>query len=177
MNAIQTIQTEAEHAFKGFLSAIEGVDEKLSWATAPLHEGEYLHNNASILGMVQHVAGCKIMYASAGFKNTEVRWRDVVTRLEEIASDWQKTIEYLHESQIYWLSSWQNLNDEDLTSVAKTNWGETWPIWKIIHTITAHDAYHAGQIALLKTILSPTSTPPQSMAEMTKTYLADSPSW
>ena len=108
MTATEVLRSEANEAFANFLSAIEEVDEALSWATAPLHEGEYLHNNASILGMVQHVAGCKFMYASAAFKSTDIRWRDVVARLEEIASDWQKTIEYLHESQIYWLSSWQN---------------------------------------------------------------------
>src|SRR5947207_2981433 len=110
MTATEALRREANEAFANFLLAIEQVDEALSWATAPLHEGEYLHNNASILGMVQHVAGCKFMYASAAFQNTEMRWRDVVGRLEEIDSSWEKTLTYLHESQEYWMSSWANLS-------------------------------------------------------------------
>ena len=177
MTAIEAMRSEANEAFADFLSTIEDVDEGLSWATASLHEGEYLHNNASILGMVQHVAGCKFMYASAAFKNTELKWRDVVARLEEIDSSWDKTLAYLHESQEYWMSSWANLSDDMLSNNANTNWGEVWPVWKVIYTMTAHDAYHGGQIVLLKTLLSSASTPPEPMAEMTKMYLSDSPTW
>lgn len=61
MVAVETLRLESEAAFSELLSSIANVDESHSWAVVPLKENEYLHNNASILGMAQHVAACKIM--------------------------------------------------------------------------------------------------------------------
>lgn len=87
MKAIELLRREAGQEFKDLLVALDGIEQELSWAVAPLKPDEYLHNNGSILGIVQHVASCKFMYGSAAFRNLDVRWRHVVARLEEIGAD------------------------------------------------------------------------------------------
>jgi hypothetical protein len=175
VTAVEVLRLEAEMAFAEVLTTIEGIDEPLSWAVVPLKEGEYLHDNASILGMVQHLAECKIGYGSSAFRNMEIRGRDIADRLEEIGSSWEKSKAYLMEAHEYWMSSWSA--DTDILEERMHCRGDMWPTWKIIAIMTTHDMYHAGQIEILKSSLSPTSVPPESMAELNRKYASDSANW
>jgi hypothetical protein len=40
--------------------------------------------------------------------------------------------------------------DEDLELPVKTNWGETWPAWRIFWTMIHHDAHHGAEIGCLR---------------------------
>ena len=86
MNTVQVLRNQADHEFASLIEALDGVRQEHSWAVALLKPGEHMHNNGSIIGIVQHVATCKVMYGSAAFRNLEIRWRDVVARLEVIGS-------------------------------------------------------------------------------------------
>lgn len=124
-----------------------------------------------------HLAECKMGYASTGFRNLEYRTRDIVARMEQVGSDWEAAKAWLDEAQAYWLSSWAHLQPEDLEGEVPIHGGRTMPTWKVIHTNNDHDAYHAGQIELLKTMLDPTDREPPSMAEQTKPFVIDLPEW
>lgn len=177
MNSIELLGLHAEHAYEALLESLNDVPEEQAWAVAGLDGPDYLHSNGSILGIVQHIASCKVMYASAGFRNLEVRWRLCADRIEALGSDWHANLAYLEESQDYWMSSWHDLQEADLPALRQTNWGVEWPAWRIIATMTHHDSYHAGQIALLRASLKPSATPPESTANHIREYLRDSPSW
>lgn len=177
MSRVSLLRVAAEEAFRDLLVALEGVTGPEAWAVPQLQGRDYLHSDGSILGIVQHLATCKVMYASAGFRNTEVRWRDCADRVESLGADWTANQAYLAESQQYWLASRAALPDEELDQPRKTNWGETWPTRRIIATITHHDSYHGGQIALLRAMLKPASGPPPSQAGQMRRVLRDSPSW
>lgn len=46
-------------------------------------------------------------------------------------------------------------SDPELNVERSTNWGDSWPTWRIIHAIVQHDAYHTCQIAAFRSMLKP----------------------
>lgn len=178
MDAVSLAKLQAEGSFGELLRTISDVNQELAYAVVKLKEGEYLHSNGSILGIVQHLACCKLMYASAAFRDGEVRWRDCAARLDQIASDWTASVEYLKESHAYWMAVLREVSSDDLDRPGLTNWGEQWPRWRIIYCVIEHDAYHAGQIEVLKSQLAPSSAPPDAReADDIRQHCADSPFW
>lgn len=177
MQAIGVLKNEAALAYAQLQEALATVTEPLSWAKTPLSEGAYLHTNGTILGMVQHIAVCKFIYGSAAFRSLDVRWRACFDRLEAIGTSWAENLAYLEEAHEYWMNSWSNLRDEELDAEYMRFSGEMWPGWKLIATVTQHDTYHGGQIALLSSILSPADTPPDMDLDGERKYVVDLPTW
>ena len=150
---------QSQASYKELLDSLDGVSEALSWAAPKVNEGDYLHTEG-ILSAVIHVAGCKVMYGSAAFRDLELRWRDVKARIDPFWPSLDGAKAYLQESQEYWLSTWADETDFERT--VKTNWNADWPAWKVIWMVTHHDAYHAGQIQMLRSTLKPSDMPPPS---------------
>jgi hypothetical protein len=171
------MRDEAALAYSQLLVALEGIDEGMSWATPELQPGTYLHTNGSIIGIVQHIALCKFIFGSCAFRNLEVRWRDGFDRLEAIGTSWTGTVAYLAEAHEYWMSTWFDLEDEDLAGERMRFSGDLWPAWKLIATVTQHDVYHGGQISLLGSLLAPVSTPPDLKLDEERTIVMSLPSW
>ena len=168
---------QSELAYSELTSSFESIDEQGSWRRLVPAEGDYLHSDGSILGQVTHVAGCKVLYASAAFRGFEIRLRDVTNRTIAIGSDWNAAKAYLEESQSYWLDSCMSLSDEALEQPVMTNWGDTWPTWKIFATMISHDHYHAGQIALTRTVAPPAQEPPPPLSEKEIDFLKTFSAW
>jgi uncharacterized damage-inducible protein DinB len=172
MKAVHLLRLQAEQAYTELTDTLREISEGHAWAVAPTEGCGYLHTSGSILEIVQHVATCKLMYGSAAFRDMAVRWRDCAARLDAIGADWQQNLAYLQESQDAWLDTWLTLGDVELLRLRSTNWGEQWPTWRIISTISHHDSYHAGQIALLHASLPTASVPPPSHADRIRQYQA-----
>jgi hypothetical protein len=153
MQTVELLRTDAEEAYAALQRALAGVSEGEAWAAISLQGAAYLHSPGSILGIVQHVATCKVMYASAAFRGLEVRWRDCADRIEALGSDWPASLAYLEESQVYWMASWATLLPEELEAPRRTNWGEEWPAWRIFWTMTEHDIHHGAEIGALRDLL------------------------
>jgi len=62
-------------------------------------------------------------------------------------SAWQKTLDDLAESQDHLLATLARLSDDQLASKAP---GKSYSLYVLLHGVLQHDAYHAGQIALLR---------------------------
>ena len=164
---------QAESSYRELQTSLSGVSETLSWATPELTGFDYLNTDGSILGITLHVACSKRMFGSIAFRNTEVRWRDVAKELDALEPSWSAAQAYLARAHEYWMSTWDSLNDDDLESRHPHFSGAEWPAWKIIQTVTCHDSYHAGQIAVLRATLRDCSTPPESVAADIRKYCAD----
>ncbi|CAN5581828.1 hypothetical protein BH11ARM2_BH11ARM2_21200 [soil metagenome] len=177
MTAVELLREGATSGFQEFTKALEGIQQPQAWAVLPPASEEYLHTDGSIHGIVLHAAEVKRMYGSICFRNTETRWRDVANEIESFEPDWNAALAYLHESHRYWMESWSSLTDEDLEADRPTNWPEPWPAWRIIRLMNHHDAYHAGQIAVLRYANGESDTPPPSCAEDVRQYCSDSPHW
>jgi hypothetical protein len=171
VNAARLLQLEADAAFQELLASLDGVPERLAWARIELRPGEYLHTEGSILSNVVHVAGCKLLYGSAAYRNLEIRWRDAVARMEEFWPDWEAAKAWLREAHAYWMASWQG--ETDLERMVDTNWGDRWPSWQVISSMIRHDAYHAGQIQILRTTQVETHIPPPRESAIWKEFSSE----
>lgn len=168
---------EAEMAFDALLESLKDLTDAEAWAVAQIQEGQYLHTDGTVLSIIQHLACCRVMYASVAFRNIEYRWQDCVLRLKALDNSVAPNIAYLRECQEYWLASWVDVTDAEEDVERGTIWGKPWPTWKIIAAMTQHDTYHAGQITMLRSILPPTNIEPQSYIDNDIKYLIDSPYW
>ncbi len=175
MRDIDVLKLEADASYKELLLSLEGLDERQAWAVQLPREGEYMHTEGSILSEVLHVAGGKFLYGSAAYRGLEIRWRDIVARLEEFWPDWPSALAYLQEAQDYWLATWTD--EVDLERAVKTFHDKEWPSWKIIWTINHHDSYHAGQIQMLRSILPPSELPPLPEGDQWRKACQTLPSW
>jgi hypothetical protein len=173
MNAVEVLAREAEYAFNELVSAIEGVEQPKAWAVLPQAGADYIHTDGSIQGIVLHIASCKRMYGSIGFRSTEFRWRDVAAQLDAFEPSWPAAVEYLHDAHRYWLSTWKGLGDQDLENVVPRHTGELMPAWKIIEIVNHHDGWHGGQIALLRYAVGTSDAPPPKTADDIRQYCKD----
>jgi len=159
------MKLDADMAWRDLQDSLDGVFQNQAWAVPHLRGTADLATRGSILEIVQHLATCKFMYASTAFRYNQYGWDDCFARVRELGVDWEANLGYLREAQSYWMESWGGIQDIDLTEPRMTNWGAQWPTWRIISTISHHDSYHAGQIALLRAILAPSDKPCATTAD------------
>ena len=162
-------------AWETIIGSLEGLTEELAWASVELQPDEYLHSEGSILSQIAHVANGKIIYGSVGFRDTEVRWRELSPKIDSLWPSLDAVIGWLHEAHAYWMHSWRDV--DDLDAVRSRFDGSPVPGWKLIAAVMNHDHYHAGQIHLQRSILAPTSTPPQMEGALWEKYCKDFPCW
>ena len=162
-------------AWGAFRESIDGLTEGLAWALVDLQPNEYLHTEGSILSQIAHVANGKIIYGSVGFRETEVRWRELSPKIDSLWPNLDAIVAWLYEAHDYWTNSWANV--DDLDSERPRFDGSLVPAWKLIATVINHDSYHAGQIQLQRAILAPSSTPPPPEGALWQKYCETFPSW
>lgn len=177
MTAIELLKEGAEYGFREFTQSLEGVTEAQAWGVLPPAGEEYLHTDGSIHAIVLHVAQGKWMNGSVCFRDSEIRWRDVAAQIEAFEPSWEAALRYLQESHRYWMDRWAGLTDEGLEEMRPTNWSAPLPAWQIIRVLNHHDAYHAGQIAVLRYANAPSETPPPSVAADLRQYCSDLLYW
>lgn len=171
----QTLIRLADLAWNTLLESIEGLTQEQSWAQIQLQPEEYLHTEGSILSQIAHVANGKIIYASVGFRDTEVRWRELSPKIDSLWPSLEAVVGWLHEAHAYWLASWADV--EDLEEVRPRFDGSMVPGWKLIATGIHHDHYHAGQIQMQRAMVAPSSTPPPPEGQLWEKYCAGFPCW
>ena len=177
MNACQALREEATLSYKRLTDTLAEISEPLSWAQIHVVPPAYIHTNGTIIGIVQHITACKFMYGSAAFRATEIRWRDCFDRLEAVGTSWEGTLAYLDEAHAYWMSTWSELPDDELEDEKKRFDHALWPAWKLIATMTHHDGWHGGQIAMLGSVLLPTDVPPDMKLDEERRCVKDLPTW
>lgn len=177
MDAVAVLRKSAEFAYKQLLEAVAEVDEPHSWAVVTPIGDEYLHTAGTIVAIVQHIASCKVIYASCAFTNMRIRGRETFEKTKAIGSDWEKTKAFLQESHDYWMESWSSLRSDELEDMKGTHMNKLWPAWQVITQVTVHDEYHGGQINLIRSIAAPTTTPPDMRFDEEEKYVRDTVFW
>ncbi|MFN8140188.1 MAG: DinB family protein [Fimbriimonadales bacterium] len=177
MTTIGHLREATNLAFESLLAAIEGVTEPISFFRPTGASEEHLHTDGSIHMIVLHAACVKYMCGSVGFRNTEIRWSQLADRIENFEPNWGAAVEFLNEAHKYWLDLWSHLSDEQLTMEIPTNYGTTAPAWRIIRLVHHHDSYHAGQIAAIRYIATPTTEKPLSQAEDIRQHCKEMIAW
>jgi hypothetical protein len=101
--------------------------------------------------LLVHVAWCKVMYANHGFGDADVE--DVGQVLGE--RFWEgagprKLRQTLDLSQEYLMDHVAQAGDAGLDRVRKLHHGRRMKGWQVVACMAQHDAWHAGQISVLR---------------------------
>jgi hypothetical protein len=126
-------------------------------ATVPDDRWRALPPGASrtIESIVLHVGSCKVMYADYAFHDGTLTFDDSrVQPWPEGQAPMTEAIPWLVEVHGRLVSNVDALGDDvDLDRLRRTNWGEDWPTRAIVGAMITHDAYHAGEINHLRSLL------------------------
>jgi uncharacterized damage-inducible protein DinB len=109
----------------------------------------------SIESIAIHAGACKVMYADYAFESASLRfatpevepWRPGGSEMAEVLP-W---LEQVHAGLVRHVSALAD--DAELDAERLTNWGERRPTRWIIAAMITHDAYHAGEINHLRSLL------------------------
>ena len=109
----------------------------------------------SIESIVLHVGTCKVMYADYAFRAGTLNWSDTeVQPWPEGAAPMRAAIDWLVTTHTRLVEHVQDLADDtELDRPRRTNWGEEWRTRSIVGAMITHDAYHAGEINHLRSML------------------------
>ena len=109
----------------------------------------------SIEAIAVHVGACKVMYADYAFGAGTLRfgtpavepWQAGTAPMAEVLP-W---LERAHEALLGHVAGL--VDDAELERPRRTNWGEDRPTRWIVAAMVTHDAYHAGEINHLRSLL------------------------
>ena len=160
-SGIETILDLLEEAFRG--QGIEESDESQAFltnlASVPDDAWRALPAGASrsIESMVLHVGSCKIMYDDYAFGPGSLEWgappAEPWTEGAAARDEVVVWVEQAHDRLVGHVAALAD--DAELDRPRMTNWGELRPTRWIIASMITHDAYHAGEINHLRSILGP----------------------
>jgi uncharacterized damage-inducible protein DinB len=110
----------------------------------------------SIESIAIHVGACKVMYDDYAFGGGTLRFGTrEVEPWREGESEMADVIPWLESAQQRLIDHIAALADDELDVPRLTNWGELRPTRWIVATMITHDAYHAGEINHLRSLLGP----------------------
>ena len=156
---IETMLGLLDEAFRG--GGIEESDESqalmTNLATVPEAAWRALPAGAarSIESIALHVGSCKVMYDDYAFGSGSLQWgtREVEPWAEGDAPR-DEVAAWLERSHARLVEHVAGLEDDAELDVPRlTNWGERRPTRWIIAAMITHDAYHAGEINHLRSML------------------------
>jgi len=148
--AFRGVGIEASDESQALLPNLHSVPDE-AWHTVPVGLAR------SIEAIAIHVGACKVMYddyafgsASLQFATPEVEpWRAGDSAMAEVLP-WLETV---HQRLIEHVAALPG--DAALDVERLTNWGERRPTRWIVAAMITHDAYHAGEINHLRSLLGP----------------------
>jgi DinB superfamily len=94
---------------------------------------------------LNHVSTCKLMYHEWAFGPARMTWPEV-----PVAHTVDGLLAQLEDGQALLRDDLTGLAEDRLDEPVLTNWGETWPAWRIFWTMADHDAQHGGVIGQLR---------------------------
>jgi uncharacterized damage-inducible protein DinB len=155
---IEALLDLLEEAFRG--RGIEASNESQALltniATVPPDQWQALPAGAarSIQDIAEHVGACKVMYDDYAFGSGTLRFgTPEVEPFAAVASP-AEIVAWLTEVHARLVSHVAALSDDTELDVSRlTNWAEQRPTRWIIAAMITHDAYHAGEINHLRSLL------------------------
>jgi uncharacterized damage-inducible protein DinB len=157
--AIETMLDLMDEAFRG--RGIEESDESQALLTnlATVSEEAWRALPAggarTIEAIAIHVGACKIMYDDYAFGSASLRFATpAVEPWGEVPAPREDVVVWLTDAHGRLVDHVRDLADDaELDRPRPTNWGEARPTRWILAAMITHDAYHAGEINHLRSIL------------------------
>ncbi len=109
----------------------------------------------SIESIVLHIGSCKVMYDDYAFGEGTLFWdQPAVQPWQEGEAPMDEAVAWLREAHARLVEHVTALTDDDLGRPRRANWGEDRPTRWLITAMITHDAYHAGEINHLRSLMS-----------------------
>lgn len=161
--AVDLLKAQMDQAWQSLRGRLDGLtNEEFFWEPVPgcwtVHpdeSGRWIMDYAipdpdpspftTIAWRLTHVATCKVMYHEYAFGPGELTWDTL-----EIPHTVADTKAMLEEGQSRLRRALDDLNDADLDEMRSTNWGDSWPTWRIFWVMTAHDLGHGAEIGCMR---------------------------
>jgi len=111
----------------------------------------------SIESIAIHVGACKVMYDDYAFGGGTLQFgTPAVEPFREGESEMAEVFPWLEAAHAMLADHVGALDDDaELDALRMTNWGEQRPTRWIVAAMITHDAYHAGEINHLRSLLGP----------------------
>lgn len=170
---VDLLVREMDSAWEGFLGALDGLtDDEYRWrpSVEAFTLGHVVPPDSedwpggpvdappplsTIELKVAHVATYKIMYAEYAFREGRLRWRLADLCVPATLDAMRRYCAEAHRALQEFVNG---LSDAELPVLRKTNWGDSWPIERIVWTMIAHDVYHGAQIRTLRAMYRASTT-------------------
>ena len=118
------------------------------WQALPVGAARSIHDIAG------HVGGCKVMYDDYAFGSGALQFGTPEVEPWAIGGSPDEIVAWLSEVHARLVGHVAALADDiELDSPRLTNWGEQRPTRWIVAAMVTHDAYHAGEINHLRSLL------------------------
>jgi hypothetical protein len=121
------------------------IDEKGNWVVDYEKPPPDPTPFTTIAWKMEHITSCKIMYREYAFGEGKLRWEDI-----PVARTAAESISRLSEAQTRLRTELDNIHNEELELMRRTNWGDKWPTWRIFWTMISHDLHHGAEIGCLR---------------------------
>jgi uncharacterized damage-inducible protein DinB len=138
---------ESSNESQALLTNIESVSDE-SWRALLPGAARSIHD------IVGHVGACKVMYDDYAFGSGTLRF--ATPEVEPFASSGSpaEVVDWMSEAHERFVDHVAALADDtELDVLRLTNWGEQRPTRWIVATMITHDAYHAGEINHIRSLL------------------------
>ncbi len=99
-----------------------------------------------------HVAHCKVIYADQAFGSGKLQWGDLdgVLGAPGEQPDGERMVRILDRAQEFLVDHISRASDEDLERTYPMHHGVPHTGWQVACAMAQHDAWHGGQIALMR---------------------------
>ena len=109
----------------------------------------------TIESIALHVGACKVMYRDHAFGARELTWESPeVQPWADGAAPKSETLDWLRTTHAQLMRHVAALSDGDLYQPRLANWGEQRETRWLLSTLLQHDAYHAGEINRIRSLLA-----------------------
>ena len=162
-SATQLLAIQMDEAYRFVHARVQGLtDEEFFWEPVAgcwsvrlgpdgRWHGDYAEPDpdpspfTTIAWRLVHLAECKLMYHEYAFGPGRLIWPEIDSA--HTAAD---AIAELERGQRLLVEALGGLTDAELETGRKTNWGDDWPTWQILHAMIHHDLQHGGEIGALR---------------------------
>jgi uncharacterized damage-inducible protein DinB len=146
--AFRGVGIEATNESQALLPNLRSVPDS-AWHALPDHAAR------SIEAIAVHVGACKVMYDDYAFGSGTKRfgtpevepWRSGEAEIDDVVP-W---LERIHETFVGHVAALRD--DGELSRPRRANWGDDRPTRWLVAAMITHDAYHAGEINHLRSLL------------------------
>ena len=160
---INLLAYQMDDAWKSLANLLEGLtDDEFFWEPVPdcwtVHlgkNGRWVEDYASpdpkpppfttIGWRLVHIASCKWMYHEFAFGAGKMTWDEL-----DLPHTAANAINWLRDGHAQLCTALDGLNDAKLNEMRATNWGDSWPTWRIFWTMISHDLHHGAEIGCLR---------------------------